>query len=98
MNKEGEVVMGAGSPVRQLLPEPEGEEVGVGLEGWAQTYTPLPSPSTQLAACGRSRREESAHTPGLLTWGAARQATPSIRIGSWRRAWAGLMVGQRQQE
>ena len=44
MNKEGEVVMGAGSPGMQLLPDPEGEEIGVGLEGWAQTRensTPL---------------------------------------------------------
>ena len=87
VSKEGEVVMGAGSPVRQLLPE--GEEVGVGLEGWAQTSTPLPPPSSQLAELApdfnvflclrsfislpwprisrRSRREESAHTPGLLT-------------------------------
>ena len=96
---EGEAVMGAGSPVRRLLPEPEGKEAGVGVEVWAQireNHAPSPPPSARLTGYMRCGREESGHTPGLLTWGAAKQAVQSIRIGPWERTWVGAVVGQRE--
>lgn len=72
-----------------------------GVEGWAQirdNHTPSPAPSARLTGYMRGGREESGHTPGLLTWGAARQAMQSIRIGPWEGTWVGAVVGQRERE
>lgn len=77
------------------------KRIGVGVEGWAQireNHSPSPAPSARLTGHMRDGREESGHTPGFLTWGAARQAMQPIRIGPWEGTWVGAVVGQRERE